>query len=184
MTTVLIYTCILVFIKFLLLDYCLLVACLDLELSLFEARSWDVKVANEIIRADALADQQNGGVAIYFPSHLLWFFRQKNVIHLNSKVANEMIRADQYNGTGPSQVHLRQKRVFHEAISAQCIKLGQRWLFESKDLKVLKIFILWDNLNALNETSEFIEIVGKRFPDVASHSRHQVLGLSCKVGGS
>ena len=124
--------CNLVFIKFLRLDYCLLVVCLDLELSLFEAWSRDVKVANEIIRADALADQQNGGVAIYFPSHLLWFFRQKNVIHLNSKVANEMIRADQYNGRGPSQVHLQQKRVFHEAISAQCIKLRQRWLFESK----------------------------------------------------
>ena len=114
------------------LNYCRLVACLDLELSVFEARSRVIKVANEIIRADALADQQNGGVAIYFPSHLLRFFRQKNVIHLNSKVANEMIRADQYNGTGPSQVHLQQKRVFHEAISAQCIKLRQRGLFESK----------------------------------------------------
>ena len=65
------YSCNLVFIKFLLLNYCRLVACLDLELSLFEARSRLVEVANEIIRADALADQQNGGVAIYFPSHSL-----------------------------------------------------------------------------------------------------------------
>ena len=71
MTTVFLYSCNLVFIKFLQLNYCRLDACLDLELSLFEARSRLVEVANEIIRADALADQQNGGVAIYFPSHLL-----------------------------------------------------------------------------------------------------------------
>ena len=50
-----------------------------------------------------------------------------------------MIRADQYNGTGPSQVHLQQKRVFHEAITAQCIKLRQRWFLRVKNLKVLKI---------------------------------------------
>ena len=53
MTIVFMYSCYLVFIKFLRLNYCLLVACLDLELSLYEARSRVIKVANEIIRAEA-----------------------------------------------------------------------------------------------------------------------------------
>ena len=139
MTSVFMYSWNLVFIKFLRLDYCLLVAWLDLELSLFEARSRVEKVANEIIRADALADQQNGGVAIYFPSHLLWIFRQKNVIHLNSKVANEMIRADQYNGTAQAKCIFSKNGCFTRPLVHNASNWGSDGFLRVKNLKVLKI---------------------------------------------
>ena len=107
-----------------------------------------IKVANEIIRADALADLQNGGVAIYFPSHLLRFFRQKNVIHLNSKVANEMIRADQYNGTSQAKCIFDKNGCFTRPLVHNASNWGSDGFLRVKNLKVLK-FVYFEIIEML-----------------------------------